>query len=55
MSCYMTNILDSSYNLIWFYTFFVQIKFVVDGDWRVDPEMELITRNDVHNNILRVE
>lgn len=41
--------------MLWLYPGVYEIKFVVDGDWRVDPEMELITHNDVHNNILRVE
>lgn len=41
--------------VLWLYPGVYEIKFVVDGDWKVDPEMELITRNDIHNNILRVE
>ncbi|XP_073275506.1 protein PTST homolog 3, chloroplastic-like [Primulina huaijiensis] len=30
------------------------IKFVVDGDWRIDPSMESVTRDNLHNNILKV-
>lgn len=37
------------------YLVFVQIKFVVDGDWKIDPERETVNRNGVHNNILRVD
>lgn len=32
-----------------------QIKFVVDGDWRIDPSMESVTRDTLHNNILKVD
>lgn len=32
-----------------------QIKFVVDGHWRTDPDRELVTRGAIENNVLRVE
>ncbi|KAL0347151.1 UNVERIFIED_CONTAM: protein PTST3, chloroplastic [Sesamum calycinum] len=32
-----------------------EIKFVVDGVWRIDPQRESISRSSVHNNILRVD
>ncbi|KAH6802669.1 hypothetical protein C2S51_034115 [Perilla frutescens var. frutescens] len=41
--------------VLWLYPGVYEIKFVIDGHWRTDPGMESITRNGVHNNILRVD
>ncbi|XP_042049957.1 protein PTST homolog 3, chloroplastic-like isoform X3 [Salvia splendens] len=41
--------------LLWLYHGVYEIKFVVDGDWKIDPERETVSRNGVHNNILRVD
>ncbi|KAE8099667.1 hypothetical protein FH972_017627 [Carpinus fangiana] len=32
-----------------------EIKFIVDGRWRIDPQRESVTRGTISNNILRVE
>lgn len=32
-----------------------QIKFVVDGNWRIDPQRESVTKGTIENNILRVD
>ncbi|KAL0375030.1 UNVERIFIED_CONTAM: protein PTST3, chloroplastic [Sesamum radiatum] len=41
--------------VLWLYPGVYEIKFVVDGVWRIDPQRESISRNSVHNNILRVD
>ncbi|XP_011094601.1 uncharacterized protein LOC105174261 isoform X2 [Sesamum indicum] len=41
--------------VLWLYPGVYEIKFVVDGVWRIDPQRESISRNTVHNNILRVD
>ncbi|KAI3474602.1 hypothetical protein Pfo_029771 [Paulownia fortunei] len=41
--------------VLWLYPGVYEIKFVIDGHWRIDPQRESITRNSVHNNILRVD
>ncbi|KAK4419249.1 protein PTST3, chloroplastic [Sesamum alatum] len=41
--------------VLWLYPGVYEIKFVVDGDWRIDPQRESTSRNNVHNNILRVD
>ncbi|KAK6147056.1 hypothetical protein DH2020_017968 [Rehmannia glutinosa] len=38
--------------VLWLYPGVYEIKFVIDGHWRIDPQRESITRNSVHNNIL---
>ncbi|XP_073135460.1 uncharacterized protein [Henckelia pumila] len=40
--------------VLWLYPGIYEIKFVVDGDWRIDPSMESVTRDSLHNNILKV-
>lgn len=40
---------------MWLYPGVYEIKFVVDGDWRIDPSMESVTRDTLHNNILKVD
>lgn len=46
---------DESELYLVLYLVFVQIKFVVDGRWEIDPEREIVTLNGVDNNILRVD
>lgn len=41
--------------VLWLYPGVYEIKFVVDGDWRIDPSMESVTRGTLHNNILKVD
>uniref|UniRef100_A0A7N0SWK9 AMP-activated protein kinase glycogen-binding domain-containing protein n=1 Tax=Kalanchoe fedtschenkoi TaxID=63787 RepID=A0A7N0SWK9_KALFE len=40
---------------LWLYPGVYEIKFIVDGHWRVDLHSESVTRGTIHNNILRVE
>lgn len=40
--------------VLWLYPGTYEIKFVVDGHWKVDPERETVTRGTIPNNILRV-
>ncbi|XP_073052568.1 protein PTST homolog 3, chloroplastic-like isoform X2 [Primulina eburnea] len=40
--------------VLWLYPGIYEIKFVVDGDWRIDPSMESVTRDTLHNNIIKV-
>ncbi|KAL5742995.1 hypothetical protein ACOSP7_029727 [Xanthoceras sorbifolium] len=41
--------------VLWLYPGTYEIKFVVDGQWRIDPERESVTRGGISNNILRVQ
>ncbi|KAK9289408.1 hypothetical protein L1049_007563 [Liquidambar formosana] len=41
--------------VLWLYPGIYEIKFIVDGHWRIDPQRESITRDTIHNNILRVD
>ncbi|GFP99282.1 hypothetical protein PHJA_002072300 [Phtheirospermum japonicum] len=41
--------------VLWLYPGVYEIKFIIDGHWRVDPQRESISWNGVHNNILRVD
>nr|GLL36325.1 uncharacterized protein LOC109182360 isoform X2 [Ipomoea trifida] len=41
--------------VLWLYPGIYEIKFVVDGHWRTDPDRELVTRGAIENNVLRVE
>ncbi|XP_022846697.1 protein PTST homolog 3, chloroplastic isoform X1 [Olea europaea var. sylvestris] len=41
--------------VLWLYPGVYEIKFIIDGHWRIDPEKESINRGTVHNNILRVD
>ncbi|XP_057534030.1 protein PTST homolog 3, chloroplastic [Amaranthus tricolor] len=40
---------------LWLYPGVYEIKFIVDGHWKIDPQKELINKNGVENNILRVD
>ncbi|CAO2839496.1 unnamed protein product [Amaranthus hypochondriacus] len=39
---------------LWLYPGVYEIKFIVDGHWKIDPQKESINKNGVENNILRV-
>ncbi|XP_061357146.1 protein PTST homolog 3, chloroplastic isoform X2 [Gastrolobium bilobum] len=41
--------------MLWLYPGVYEIKFVVDGHWRTDPQRESVTRGHICNNILRVD
>ncbi|XP_027173649.1 protein PTST homolog 3, chloroplastic-like [Coffea eugenioides] len=41
-------------SVLWLYPGVYEIKFIVDGHWTVDPQRESVTRDIMHNNILRV-
>ncbi|KAH8505689.1 hypothetical protein H0E87_012782 [Populus deltoides] len=40
--------------MLWLYPGVYEIKFIVDGHWRVDPLMESVTKGGICNNVLRV-
>ncbi|XP_015898398.3 protein PTST homolog 3, chloroplastic isoform X2 [Ziziphus jujuba] len=40
--------------MMWLYPGVYEIKFVVDGHWKLDPQKESVTRGHISNNILRV-
>lgn len=40
--------------MLWLYPGVYEIKFIVDGHWRVDPQMESVTKGGICNNVLRV-
>ncbi|KAL5540787.1 hypothetical protein UlMin_042400 [Ulmus minor] len=39
---------------LWLYPGVYEIKYIVDGQWKIDPERESVTRGSITNNILRV-
>ncbi|KAK4800870.1 hypothetical protein SAY86_021357 [Trapa natans] len=41
--------------MLWLYPGVHEIKFIIDGQWVVDSERELITKGWICNNILRVD
>ncbi|KAF5750419.1 hypothetical protein HS088_TW03G00755 [Tripterygium wilfordii] len=41
--------------VLWLYPGIYEIKFVVDGQWKVDPQRESATKDGICNNILRVK
>lgn len=41
--------------LLWLYPGEYEIKFVVDGEWKIDPAREITTRTGMQNNILQVD
>ncbi|KAK7267750.1 hypothetical protein RIF29_20429 [Crotalaria pallida] len=41
--------------MLWLYPGVYEIKFVVDGHWRIDPQKESVQRGHINNNILRVD
>ncbi|KAK4272840.1 hypothetical protein QN277_021341 [Acacia crassicarpa] len=58
-----TSVMDSTASrksrlwstVLWLYPGVYEIKFIVDGHWRLDPQRESITRGHICNNILRVD
>ncbi|KAG8648579.1 hypothetical protein MANES_08G011400v8 [Manihot esculenta] len=40
--------------MLWLYPGVYEIKFIVDGHWKIDPQTESVTRGGICNNILRV-
>ncbi|XP_059646825.1 protein PTST homolog 3, chloroplastic isoform X2 [Cornus florida] len=40
--------------VLWLYPGTYEIKFIVDGHWKIDPQRESITMGSIQNNILRV-
>ncbi|KAB2622398.1 hypothetical protein D8674_024580 [Pyrus ussuriensis x Pyrus communis] len=41
--------------MLWLYPGTYEIKFIVDGQWKIDPQRESVTRGTICNNILRVD
>lgn len=41
--------------VLWLYPGIYEIKFIVDGNWKIDSQREFITRGNIQNNILRVD
>lgn len=41
--------------VLWLYPGLYEIKFIIDGQWRIDPQSETVTRGTIDNNILRVD
>ncbi|CAL1379124.1 unnamed protein product [Linum trigynum] len=39
---------------LWLYPGVYEIKFIVDGEWKTDDEMESVSQAGIYNNILRV-
>ncbi|XP_068341295.1 protein PTST homolog 3, chloroplastic isoform X2 [Pyrus communis] len=40
--------------MLWLYPGTYEIKFIVDGQWMIDPQRESVTRGTICNNILHV-
>lgn len=43
------------YAMLWLYPGTYEIKFIVDGQWRIDPQRESVTSGTIQNNVLRVD
>ncbi|XP_010558178.1 PREDICTED: uncharacterized protein LOC104826916 isoform X2 [Tarenaya hassleriana] len=41
--------------LLWLYPGKYEIKFIVDGQWRVDPKKESVTKGHITNNLVKVD
>lgn len=41
--------------VLWLYPGIYEIKFIVDGQWKIDPQRELTDKGGISNNILRVD
>ncbi|KAE8731063.1 5'-AMP-activated protein kinase-related, putative isoform 2 [Hibiscus syriacus] len=41
--------------VLWLYPGVYEIKFIVDGEWKLDPERETTSNGRICNNILRVD
>ncbi|XP_047323865.1 protein PTST homolog 3, chloroplastic [Impatiens glandulifera] len=40
--------------VLWLYPGIYEIKFIVDGYWKLDPNRQVLTRGHIQNNILQV-
>ncbi|XAR69142.1 hypothetical protein NMG60_11000624 [Bertholletia excelsa] len=40
--------------VLWLYPGTYEIKFIIDGHWRIDPQRESVTKGSIQNNVLRV-
>ncbi|XP_058003462.1 protein PTST homolog 3, chloroplastic isoform X2 [Hevea brasiliensis] len=40
--------------MLWLYPGVYEIKFIVDGHWKIDPQIETVTKGGICNNILQV-
>ncbi|KAA8518713.1 hypothetical protein F0562_016513 [Nyssa sinensis] len=41
--------------VLWLYPGTYEIKFIVDGHWKIDPQRNSVTRGTIQNNILQVD
>ncbi|XP_028548595.1 protein PTST homolog 3, chloroplastic isoform X2 [Dendrobium catenatum] len=41
--------------ILWLYPGTYEIKFIVDGQWMIDPQREVATNGHITNNVLRVD
>ncbi|XVE96603.1 hypothetical protein REPUB_Repub02eG0237200 [Reevesia pubescens] len=41
--------------VLWLYPGIYEIKFIVDGQWKIDPQRESTMKDGISNNILRVD
>ncbi|KAF8042680.1 hypothetical protein BT93_A1114 [Corymbia citriodora subsp. variegata] len=41
--------------MLWLYPGTYEIKFIVDGEWRIDPQKESVTRGTICNNVIQVD
>ncbi|CAA6673371.1 unnamed protein product [Spirodela intermedia] len=41
--------------VLWLYPGVYEIKFIVDGHWKIDPQREFVSKDNIVNNILRVD
>uniref|UniRef100_A0A1D1Z445 Sucrose nonfermenting 4-like protein n=1 Tax=Anthurium amnicola TaxID=1678845 RepID=A0A1D1Z445_9ARAE len=41
--------------ILWLYPGIYEIKFVVDGHWKIDSQREFVTKGNITNNILRID
>ncbi|XWS66834.1 hypothetical protein CRYUN_Cryun05aG0235000 [Craigia yunnanensis] len=41
--------------MLWLYPGIYEIKFIVDGQWKIDPQRESTTKGGICNNILQVD
>ncbi|KAK1553370.1 hypothetical protein Q3G72_033812 [Acer saccharum] len=41
--------------VLWLYPGTYEIKFIIDGQWRIDSQRESVTSGGMCNNILRID
>ncbi|KAM7255082.1 hypothetical protein ACFE04_020323 [Oxalis oulophora] len=39
--------------MVWLYPGIYEIKFLVDGEWKIDPRIDSVSKGSISNNILR--